>query len=296
MFIQEFSDARTFLDRSRGFLNENEDVNNLLISSALALSRNGVPRLPQLAFFAAFRENGGASASRLEKPVATLLQAPNKRLITSTAEPDVASFLGRELAKRPTSFRGVFGPTRVATAFVESFAETSGQRPSLHFSQVLMKVEELQDVPPADGVFRLAQPRDISTLIQWSYEFARECQIDETQSETEEVTRRYVEAKQLFVWDLGGSKPVAMAAYGGLTPSSARISMVYTNKSARGKRYASTLVHRLTHRLLTNGVTHCLLFADSKNTVSIHVYEKLGFRKVALFDDYRFTDGSQPQP
>jgi predicted GNAT family acetyltransferase len=73
------------------------------------------------------------------------------------------------------------------------------------------------------------------------------------------------------------------------------VSMVYTDPQQRGKGYAGTLVHRLSHRLLQDGKTP-VLFADATNAKTKHVYEKLGYRTLALFTELRAADPRSKSP
>lgn len=282
MRLQEFSNATSFLDRTSELLYGEEITNNLLLSSALALAKNGVTRMPSLSFFTVFRD---------DVPVASVLKSPNRRLILSTADGDSASYLGRELAKKSPNLRGVFGPVEIASSFIETFEGESGVRHAKRFEQDLMELRRLNEVEASPGVFRSARAGDLPLLLKWSRAFAEECGLDETAHETEDVVRKYLENRQLFVWDVGG-RATAMAAYGGLTPKAARVSMVYTEPTVRGRGFASTLVHRLSHRLLKEAREACVLFVDGANPVSKHVYEKLGYVSRTRFADYRFTGSS----
>ncbi|MES2962857.1 MAG: GNAT family N-acetyltransferase [Bdellovibrionota bacterium] len=279
MQLQEFSNAASYLDRTRDLLFGQEIANNLLLSSAIALSKGGIARVPSLSFFTVFRD---------DRPVASLLRSSNKRLILSTADESSATYLGEEISKRAHDLRGIFAPASIAEAFVEGLERGGGARPEKRLAQDLMILEKPTPIEAASGVFRAALRKDLSLLVTWAHAFADECGLDETSTETEEVVRKYLENRQLFVWDVGG-RAVAMAAYGGITPKAARISMVYTDPSQRNRGFAGTLVHRLSHRLFDEGLSACVLFVDAANPVSKHVYEKLGFKTIASFADYRFS-------
>ncbi|MEK7358123.1 MAG: GNAT family N-acetyltransferase, partial [Bdellovibrionota bacterium] len=274
--------AASFLDRTSDLLLAAELENNLLLSSALALSKSGVTRLPSLSFFTVFRG---------EEPVASMLQSPNRRLILSTADKSSAGYLAAEFSKREVPLRGVFAPTEIAQSFIDALKKPGGAAPAKRFEQDLMLLETPSEIHAAPGVFRTARSKDLSILVKWGHAFASECGLDETAAETEEVVRKYFENRQLFVWDVG-SRPVAMAAYGGLTPKAARLSMVYTDPAGRNHGYAATLVHRLSHLLLREGRQACVLFVDNANPISKRVYEKLGYRSLATFADYRFAGSS----
>jgi predicted GNAT family acetyltransferase len=151
--------------------------------------------------------------------------------------------------------------------------------------QNFLTLKRLLAIEPSAGLLRAALPKDLKLLTTWSQKFAVEQSLDESPREAEESIQKYLDNRQLFVWENAG-RITAMAAVGGFTPKSARVSMVYTDPRERGRGYASTLVHRLSHRILQDGKTP-VLFADASNAQTNHVYEKLGYRKLTVFTELR---------
>lgn len=274
----EFSDAPSFLEFSRKFLFEREIEHNLLLSSALTLTRNGSPRLPALTFVAAVDSNSVARG--------VALRSPNRRWILSTSTSEAAAFLGTEIGKREPQTRSLFLSADTADAFTAGFEQQTGSALVPTLTQNLMHLDRVKKLDPAEGLMRPALAKDLRRLIRWSHEFAKECGLDESPSEAEEVIRKYLQTKQLFVWEKG-PHPIAMAAFGGITPKTVRISMVYTDPIARARGYASTLVHRLSHRLLNEGHAACVLFSDAANRSSNKIYESIGYRTIAQFTELR---------
>lgn len=278
MRVLEFTDAHTFLERAREFLFKDEIRHNLLLSSALTLSKS-TPRLttpsgtPSLTFLATEELNVNGAA----------LRSPNHRWLVSAENDQAAQILAREIACREaraeTPLRSVLLPNNLAETF-EQEAELLPRS-----TQNLMRLSKLQPLDAAPGLLRFASTKDLKRLIEWSKSFANESGLDESQSEAEDVVRRYVERKQLFVWENGG-RPVAMAAMGGFTPHVVRISMVYTDLEARGYGYASTLVHRVSHKLQQDAKT-CILFADAANLRTKYIYENLGYETTAQFTELK---------
>jgi predicted GNAT family acetyltransferase len=68
-----------------------------------------------------------------------------------------------------------------------------------------------------------------------------------------------------------------------------RIGPVYTPRSHRGRGFASAAVAELSRRLLADGRSWCLLFADVENPTSMALYRRIGFADVCLYREYRFT-------
>jgi ribosomal protein S18 acetylase RimI-like enzyme len=256
--VFEFTDAHSFLERARTFLFSDEIRHNLLLSSVLTLSKT-FTRTPSLVFLAT--DQGAA------------LRAPNKRWIISAETAGAAGLLTERISRDP--FRSVFMPSE-HRQLVNGIAT----------EQNFMTLKKLQPLEPSAGLLRTAQPKDFKQLTLWSQKFAVEQTLDESPSEAAESIQKYLDHRQLFVWENSASQITAMAAVGGFTPKSARVSMVYTDPKFRGNGFASTLVHRLSHRLLQDGKTP-VLFADAANAQTKHVYEKLGYRTLAQFTELR---------
>lgn len=274
----EYSDAPTFLERSREYLFSREVEHNLLLSSALTLTKTSSPRAQPLAFIAAVDSNNVTRGAAL--------RSPNRRWIISADDADVAHFFGTEIAKREPLARSLFVPSLVNSSLLAKFTETAKRELAPSLTQNLMRLDRAKPVEPAEGLMRFAQTKDLRKLVKWSHLFAKECGLDETPSEAEEVIRKYLLNKQLLVWEKG-TEPLAMAAYGGKTPKSIRISMVYTDPLARARGYASTLVHRLSHKLLIEGHGSCVLFSDASNRTANKIYEAIGYQTIAQFTELR---------
>lgn len=271
MRVFEYSDAHSFLERARDFLFRDEIRHNLLLSSVLTLSKT-FTRTSSLVFLAT--ERGAA------------LRAPNKRWILSADTSDDAALLAEKIAAE--SFRSLTVPAEYARLFE-----------GLPSNQNFMTLKRLLAIEPSAGLLRAAQPKDLKLLTTWSRDFALEQDLDESPREAEDSVRKYLDNRQLFVWENASGRVTTMAAIGGFTPKTARVSMVYTEPAHRGKGYAGTLVHRLSHRLLQDGKTP-VLFADAANAKTKHVYEKLGYRTLTLFTELRAREskppGSDPTP
>jgi uncharacterized protein len=276
MNLVEYSEAASFLHRTKNFLAANEAKNNLLFSSALALARVSTPRSSRLGFYTV-EENG--------KIVCAALNAVERRMLFSSAEEQEALFLGVELAGRKIKIKGLLGPEPGAGLFCAAYNETT-QTSNLqpHLQQGIFQLETLIQKPVANGIMRVAQDKDLRLLLNWTESFVKESELHETPAESEELVRRYVEARQLFIWE--DPHPVAMGGFGGVTPNGARVNMVYTEPKARSKGYASSLVQTLSQKLLSSGHKYCFLFADSKNAAANRMYETLGYQRVGDFTDY----------
>jgi predicted GNAT family acetyltransferase len=173
----------------------------------------------------------------------------------------------------------------VADAFSLAYGHEMNQRLTPRFKQNILRLDHLEAHDPAPGILCVAKEKHHKLLLGWSLAFVQECGIEETPQETEELVRRYIENRQFFIWE--DRHPVAMAGFGGVTPNGVRVNMVYTDPRFRGRGYAGTLVHGLSRRLLADGHRFCCLFTDTQNPVAGRVYERLGYRYVCDFTEYR---------
>jgi GNAT superfamily N-acetyltransferase len=253
-----------------------------LLSSVLTLSkglsRASTPtRAPSVTFLAAVTDKDVSGVA---------LRSPNHRWLVSAETDQAAQILAREIATREAlaaaPLRSILIPTDLTDVFEQAGELRSKSR------QNLMSLSKIRPIEGAPGLLRFALNKDLKLLTHWSKAFANEGGLDESPSEAEVIVRKYLDTKQLFVWENGG-RPVAMAAIGGFTPHAARISMVYTEPRSRGHGYASTLVHRVSHKLLQDG-KNCVLFADATNLKTKYIYEKLGYRTIAQFAELKSQD------
>ena len=113
-----------------------------------------------------------------------------------------------------------------------------------------------------------------------------EANLEEPPEETAELTKRMIEARRLFVWDLSG--PVAMGGHSGNTPNGARINTVYTPPDKRRKGYARACTWGICEHLRQSGKKFVCLFADRHNPASVMLYESMGFRTLDTLDEIKF--------
>ncbi|MES2857285.1 MAG: GNAT family N-acetyltransferase [Bdellovibrionota bacterium] len=273
MLVREFANTVAFNERVKSFLFEREFNNNLALSSLIALSHKPVQGVR---FFAA--ENGPLVEA------ACILTRRGRLVVISQSDQATDRLLDHlnDLeSKTDLKVRTAFLPTN-------ALGSVHSNRFEVHGQQVLMKCTKITQPKSADGFFKIASEKDFPRLLEWTKAFAVECRLDDTPQEAEDTLRRFIESKQAFVWETT-KKPVAMAAFGGMTPKASRISLVYTDPKERNKGYAEILVHRLAHRILEKKEA-ALLFADLSNKTSVALYERLGFSKLEEFTELRLQD------
>lgn len=271
MQLIELGDANSFLSRSNSLLMRAEAENQLLLSSALALARASAGRSPRLSFFVVENQNTIEAAA---------LNVTRRRFLLSTSSPEAAFFMGKEFATRTPELSCLMGPSESVLAFAEGFAQGGGTPFSISQTHLTLKLTQLAPITPASGMWRAAKEKDLKLLREWSFDFVTECNLDEPPEETEEVVRRYIESRQLFIWE--DPMPVAMAGFGGITPGGVRVNMVYTRPNARARGYAASLVAAISHKLLASGAhKNCFIIVNAENAPALKIYERLGYRRVS---------------
>jgi GNAT superfamily N-acetyltransferase len=173
--------------------------------------------------------------------------------------------------------------------FLERWLERRGGSTSHCIDQRIYRLEKLLVQARAPGALRTATALDLDLVLPWSMAFVRECGLG---GGDEEELRHGVsvalEHGQRVLWEREGTA-VAMAGFGGKTPSGVRISWVYTPPALRGRGYASALVAALSDRLLAEGHRRCFLYTDLANPTSNGIYRRIGYEPVCDAAHYTFS-------
>ncbi len=196
-------------------------------------------------------------------------------------------FFARSLVENGIDIDFVFAETGLAQSFVRHYAEASGKRFATA-QRLALSVTDVANQPekPAHGKLRPATKADLFFLPHWCADFTVACGIGgyDLQSGMESA-KRLVEEGQLYIWEDG--VPVSMAATHRKVPGCRLIGYVYTPPQLRGKGYASACVSALTQSLLTEDYPKCALYVDCDNPVSNAIYERIGYRRTGIFQQYK---------
>jgi uncharacterized protein len=209
------------------------------------------------------------------------VQMPLRPLVLTQAKAAALRLLAREWQRRRLPLTAVFGPEESASTFASAWA---GARLELSLSMRSYALTEVTPPPPVSGCLRAASLANVPLLTAWATAF-----IDESgghPGEPAQIVPAGVREKRLFVWQ-DGAVPVAMAIWSARTSTSARVSLVYTPSELRGRGYASACVAAVSQRLLDEGLKRCFLFADRANPVATALYQRLGYRPLGDFAEYR---------
>ncbi len=286
MELRRFDDPAAFFAHAAPFLERREAENNVLLGMRARLEAD--PRLfsdedPYLAV----AESDG-------EIVAVAFQTPPHGLGLAPTEHDAAVDVFAE-AVRGRDLAGVFGPDALAARFAARWEELTGVAGRLALEERVYEAREA--LPPAGvpGVYREYRPEDREAVAAWMDAFVEEALTEappaRRESGEEWIARRSADPDAgIAIWEDGGVA-VSLAGYSSPTPNGIRVGPVYTPPELRGRGYASAVVAELTARLLAGGRSLCFLFTDLANPTSNSIYQRVGYRPVADFSDWRFDRG-----
>ncbi len=217
------------------------------------------------------------------RTLAAAVQSPLRPLVLARAAVAPLRELARGWHERDLPLSAVVGPVRAASTFAAAWP---GAPLALGLS---MRSYSLTRVSPPRGVpggLRHASRDDVPLLTGWAAAFVAES--GSSAGDPEQIVQSGVRERRLFVWrTVDADPPVTMAAWSARTPTSARVNLVYTPPALRGRGYASACVAAVSQRLLDEGLERCFLFADIANPTSNAIYQRLGYRPLADFAEYR---------
>lgn len=222
------------------------------------------------------------------KVVGAALSVSPHKLAMACSGAAAAEAIARDARDAFGALPSVSGLDEIAGAFAHAWAKLAGCVVSPGLETWLYALRGGPRAPISKGAPRLAASADADMVAEWIRGFAGESRnIAFDSVDGGHVARRWIGAKRLWLWEDG--TPASMAGWGARTPSVARISMVYTPASLRGRGYASMCVAHVARVLLDEGATTCCLFADRANAASNLVYQRLGFERAAAFSEWTFS-------
>ena len=264
-----------FLARAAPWLEEAEDRHNLILSLAHGCVRRPGRYVDPL--FLTVEHEGDMVGCAMRTP-------PHKLLITEMPA-EAAALVGRFTARLYDQIPAVLGPPERAVDVASSWVERHGGRWAPGMGNGIYRADEVVHPEGVPGTIRHAEPGDIDLAVEWGEGFARDAGVlFPTQRDGLES---WVRDRRLYLWvdDL----PRSIAVAHGSTRRGVRIGYVYTPDEHRRKGYAGALVAALTEHMLSE-YDFCVLYTDLSNPTSNALYERVGYRRVAIVQDVILTD------
>ena len=282
MKIEHYHSAAAFLERTRAELESNEAANGLMLGLCEVLVENPERYKAAPCLAAVVDEQGLVLAA---------LMTPPHNLVVYGHRGDqgrAARALARSLRRGAWEVPGVFGPGEAAAAVAEAVSEEVGRRYSLAGRQRVYELREVRVPVPERGRLRPAMEEDLGLVAAWHYGFHHEIFGRTDREQARRAAEARVRAGDIFLWEDGDAVSIAMKTRP--TRHGISISLVYTPPELRGRGYATACVGELGRRLLAAGWEFCALFADLANPISNHIYERIGYRPVCDYEEYRFEE------
>ena len=275
--VTRFADAASFLAAAEAFMAEREALYNLPLG--VARTRRDVPgRHPEKNYFAVVEDGAGiAGVAVMTPPHMVICYVPPGPAIDAIAD---------HLAATEWSPPGVHGPVGASDAFAAAWCTRRGVRAELEMDLRAFELTKTIPAPSVPGRKRAAVEADLPLVETWYRAFNADAKIAPSSATAEEMARRAVGDRRVFLWDDGG--PVSQTAFIGTTPNGVRIGAVYTPDHLRRRGYATALVGEVSQRALDDGKRFCFLFTDLSNPISNSIYPKVGYRAVRDYRDFAF--------
>jgi predicted GNAT family acetyltransferase len=282
LHVERPSDADSFLERAGPFLLEREAEHNLLLGVAGQL-RSDPRRYGEDPYFAVALDG--------ERIGAVALRTPPHNLILSLVDDERAyEPLAADAQATFGRLPGVIGPSDAVASFVRVWEERTGATGRVAMRERTYRAVEAHPPEGVPGELRLYDQRDREVVLAWMMAFVDEAMPDAPPEDPDGwLERREADPNGgIVIWDDG--EPVSFGGFGGLTPNGIRIGPIYTPPELRRRGYASALTAALTQMLLDRGRRFCFLFTDLANPTSNSIYQRVGYRPVADFDQWSFDE------
>lgn len=279
------TDVREFLSRAQDFLEQQEALNSLPLGLCLQLRAAPMPPLRAPLFIAVYEGN---------TVVAVAIQTPPHNMIFVCGSDDcgdAADAVIRVLAEKGHNIPGINSRVPASLTFAERMQAHTGRAFSPVVEMRLYTLSSVDAVPRPPGAMRMAGMTELDLLTDWMTAFQQEAAPNEPAGAMRDTIAGKIERGELVLWDDDG--PVSAAARARATRSTVTVNYVYTPPHLRGRGYATACVADLSTRLLGEGFRECVLFTDLSNPTSNSIYQKIGYRPVCDFTQYRFEETSQ---
>ena len=282
MEVEHYRSAEQFLARTRAALESNEAANNLMLglSELLVVHPERYKAPPCLK---AVVDGQGLVLAALMTPPHNLIVYGHRG-----DQDEAARALARWLRRGAWKVPGVFGPGEAAAAVAEAWAREAGRRYSLASQQRVYELREVLIPSPDRGRLRTATEGDLELVTAWHYAFHHELFGRTDKEQARQAAEARVRAGDIFLWE--DVQVVSVAMKTRPTRHGIGVGLVYTPPALRGRGYATACVGELSRKLLGEGWEFCALFADLANPISNHIYERIGYRPVCDYEEYRFEE------
>ncbi len=280
MKLHQFEDANLFYHQVKDYLLEDELLHNLQLGIIKNLINN--PENCKIKpYLSAVEQNGNIIA-------VVMMTIPYNLLLSRVKDSKAIDIIIEDLQQQYESLTNINAPVIESQAFAEQWCLSTGQSYQLRALRIF-KLEKVEQPSQVQGSLRLATENDKQLLISWFNAFNSEALGKKSSDlDSESWVDRVLQKQKAYLWD--SEIPVSIACSTRSTPNGVGINMVYTPPEHRKKGYASACVAALSQTLLDKGYKFCFLFTDLSNPTSNKIYQKIGYKPVADWNNYSFSD------
>ncbi|KAK9385245.1 acyl-CoA N-acyltransferase [Lipomyces mesembrius] len=280
--VKEYSGPENFLDELLPQLEEHELENGAVISKSKLWHQNKVER--------------GYYVAVLDKDnilTYAAVWAPGNYVWLSWSPPDGCEEAQEKLAKHAAtqslSWTGIVGCEPGAMTFVKAYTAALEKSYVVHRSMTTYRLTNV-NIPDqardmmSRGVLRMATvDDDMQMLANWYTGFNEQClmPIPSEEEAIKEITSRI---GLLYLWILD-EKPVSMVCKVRPLKYGCAVAGVYTPKEWRGQGYATAMMAAFSEHLRKD-YDFVSLHADNNNPTSNHIYQRVGYEKYCITNDY----------
>ena len=197
-------------------------------------------------------------------------------------------FAAEEVYKIDSEISGINAEREISRMFANEYCKIGNKSWKVRLEMRILVLENILESNLRDDVtYRKAEMKDKDILLEMLKEIRREI-VNEEMSD-EEALEKFDKSMEngYYILEKEG-KIVAQASINKQLLNGKLVGSVFTVKNERGKGYAYNLVYRLSKDILENGAKYCALFTDDSNQISNHVYEKIGYRRIADVTEIKF--------
>lgn len=283
MNLTTYPTVEQFLSKAQPFLEANEALNNLVLGITFRL-RDQPERFEEPPYLATVEDESGIV-------MAVMLTPPFNIALAGEPQnaPAVCDLVAQDLLAQGQMLPGVLGPSVLSQTFAETWSRLSSQPYRDGMRQRVFALHEVVYFGSAAGWLRPAIEADLSLVMAWLTGFLVDALAGEGQSQVGKMAQRHITDGTLYLWENNG-QPVSMAAKTRQTRHGRTVSLVYTPPEYRNRGYATACVAHLSQLLLDSGWQFCTLFTDLANPTSNAIYQKIGYRALGDFNEYKFGD------
>lgn len=280
-FYTSYHDTLLFKEETLPVLLENEAENNLLIASILKYEYTHL----EDHVMGTVKSEKGEIQAIIGKvtPYSLCIYAKE-----DTKCQEVLSFLAKIMVERQIAFQGIVGNEHLIDVFSTFYSIYQNVRPRVRMYLNVYKLTELIPLVKAKGRLRPITYEDLYFLPYWLRDFQKDCHFPtSTLMQNFRAIEHIIKHQFAYIWE--DDHPVSIAAKGRQFMNGCAVCQVYTPPYYRGKQYASSCVAALSEKLLAEGNTFTVLYADRNNISSNKVYQKMGYKLIGHVKDIVFT-------